>query len=344
MQFAILKKEHFNNFIKSMSNKHKVVAPVKKDSTHFAFQEVKSSHEIALKYIPTILPPKKYFMPQHETLVEYDTRKGQNMEAVVEYEDILLFGVHTCDLAGIQCLNIVFSDRPKDLNYLIRKNKITIIGLECNELCDEYSTCAFMDNALPNGGYDLFFTDLGDYFYVHVNTQTGDDIIDSTNLFEKAESVHDKELEKLRARKKEIFVNNFGVSCQDLPSFIYKSIESPVWDELGNRCLSCGNCTNVCPTCYCFDIKDELNIDLKTGTRIRVWDSCQNETFAKVATGENFRKNRSDRKRHRFYRKFKYPVEKYSHFFCTGCGRCTRTCMAKISLLETLHTIIKENT
>jgi len=88
---------------------------------------------------------------------------------------------------------------------------------------------------------------------------------------------------------------------------------------------------------------DVQNLDLKTGTRIRVWDSCQNETFAKVSGGESFREERSDRKRHRFYRKFKYPINRYSRFFCTGCGRCTRTCMAKISLIETLELLIKEN-
>lgn len=343
MQYVILKKENFNNLITGLALKRKVIAPVSKGNGHYAFKEVTNSKEISLEYIPTILAPKKYFMPQYETLIEYDTTEGQNMQAVVEYEEMILFGIHTCDLAGIQALNIVFSDRPKDLNYLIRKNKILIIGLECNKLCDEYSTCSLMDNDLPNGGYDLFFTDLGDYFYVHVNTQAGDDIIDSFKIFEKVLPAHEKALAKLREKKKDIFINKFGINYQEIPTLFDKCIDSPIWDDIGDRCLSCGNCTNVCPTCYCFDTRDEPNLDLKTGRRIRVWDSCQNETFAKVAGGENFRKQRSDRKRHRFYRKFKYPVEKYSRFFCTGCGRCTRVCMADISLIDTLNAIIKEN-
>ena len=72
---------------------------------------------------------------------------------------MILFGVHTCDLAGIQCLNIIFSERPRDLNYLLRKNKIAIIGLECVGHSDDDSNCVILDNSLPNGGYDLFFTD-----------------------------------------------------------------------------------------------------------------------------------------------------------------------------------------
>ncbi|MFH1025263.1 MAG: 4Fe-4S dicluster domain-containing protein, partial [Nitrospirota bacterium] len=77
--------------------------------------------------------------------------------------------------------------------------------------------------------------------------------------------------------------------------------------------------------------------------RYRVWDSCQLEPFARVAGGINFRKDRSARQRHRYYRKFRYPVDRFSRFFCTGCGRCTRTCMAQISLKETLNELIKES-
>ena len=343
MQYVILKKDRLNSLISSLALKQKVVAPVSKGSGQYAFEEVKSGENISLNYIPTILPPKKYFMPQYETLIEYDISEGQKMEAIVEYEKMILFGVHTCDLAGIQDLNIVFSDRPKDLNYLMRKNKITIIGLECNDVCDEYSTCAFMGNELPNGGYDLFFTDLGEYFYVHINTYAGDQIIQETKVFEEADHTHTTALKKLREEKRNKFKNQFGVDHTEIPDMFTKVKESKIWEDVGARCLSCGNCTNVCPTCYCFDTKDEPNLDLKTGKRIRVWDSCQNETFAKVAGGENFRENRSDRKRHRFYRKFKYPVDRYSRFFCTGCGRCTRTCMAEISLPDTLKQIIKES-
>jgi len=266
------------------------------------------------------------------------------MKAVLEYEELILFAVHTCDLAGIQCLDVVFADRPKDLNYLIRKNKITIIGFECNFYCDDYASCGLMDNNLPNGGYDLFFTDLGSYYLIHINTQLGEDIIGAINLFEKAEDSHHDDLKKLRENKRKIFKNEVDIEHNKIPELFDKSFDSPTWDEIGNRCVSCANCTNVCPTCYCFDVLDEPNLDLKTGKRIRVWDSCQNEPFAKISSGESFRENRCDRKRHRFYRKFKYHVQKYNNFFCTGCGRCSRVCMAKINLKETLASLIKENT
>ena len=344
MKYLILKKERFNHFIGLVAKRHKIMAPVSKGHNSYVFQQVTSGDEIALKYIPTIIPPKKYFMPQFETFLEYDKTWGENMNAIVDYEEMVLFGVHTCDIEGIQEINIVFSDRPKDFNYLARKSKIIIMGLECNEYCDEFASCCMMHNYLPDGGYDLFFTDMGDYFYIHVNTQLGDEMVESLPVFEDATGKNYIELGNLRSRKREIFKNEVGIEYQNIPELLQRTKDSPVWEDVGRRCLACGNCTNVCPTCFCFNILDDVNLDLKTGRRTRMWDSCQNEAFAKVAGGENFRKERSARQKHRFFKKFKYTVDRFARYFCTGCGRCSRTCMAKINLKETLKELKEEIT
>lgn len=344
MHYVVLQKEGFDTFIQKLSNQKKVVAPVSKGYNQYSFEEVVSGKEVVLDYIPTILPPKKYFMPQYEKIVEYKAEEGkQKMDAVVEYEEMVIFGVHTCDLAGIQCLNMIFTEKPKDLNYLIRRNKIILVGFECNNYCDDYASCKAVDNELPNGGYDLFFTDLGNYYIIHVNTIEGDNIINSCNLFKESNPDQVNELNELRAKKRNIFKNEFKTIPDHLPMIFEKSKNSKVWGNVGNKCLGCGNCTNVCPTCYCFDIEDEPDLSLTTGTRTRIWDSCQSESFAKVAGGENFRESQAERQKHRYYRKFKYPFDRFDRFFCTGCGRCSRTCMAGISLKETVNDLIKES-
>jgi sulfhydrogenase subunit beta (sulfur reductase) len=194
---------------------------------------------------------------------------------------------------------------------------------------------------MPSGGYDLFFTDLGDRFMIHVNTQKAEEIVEEFGLA-KASPGDMTALEKIREAKRGVFRNEIGVDARKLPEMFAKGAKAKVWEDVGRRCVSCGNCTNVCPTCYCFDMADTINLDMKTGSRGRTWDSCQFETFAAVAGGENFREERSDRQRHRFSRKFKFPLDKFYRFFCTGCGRCTRTCMAGISLKDTLKTLAKE--
>ncbi|HMK55080.1 MAG TPA: 4Fe-4S dicluster domain-containing protein [Dissulfurispiraceae bacterium] len=343
-QYALLKKENLEGFVNRLSGMRKVMAPVAKGYNNFAFEEVHSGKGITLNYVPTILPPKKYFMPQHETLLRYQIGKGIQVETVMDSEPMVLFGIHTCDLAGIQCLNAVFSERPKDYNYLTRKPDILIIGLECNNYCDEHASCGLVNANLPNGGYDLFFTDLGDYFIVHVNTQAGEEIVAATKSFEPSEKANLYELMELRESKRKIFKNEVPLAPRHIPELFEGAFESKVWAEVGERCLACGNCTNVCPTCYCFDIREQVSLDAKSGNRYRMWYSCQLEPFAKVAGGVNFRQTRAARQRHRYYRKFKYPVLKFSRFFCTGCGRCSRTCMADIRLKDTLNALIKEKT
>src|SRR4030042_7159109 len=96
MQCVILKKERFNDFISSLSKMQKLIAPVSKGYNNFAFEGVSSGSDIALKYIPTILPLKKFFMPQRETLLEFKLDKRSNAEAVVEYEPVTIFGAQTC--------------------------------------------------------------------------------------------------------------------------------------------------------------------------------------------------------------------------------------------------------
>ena len=139
MNYHILTKDKLDSFVKGLAKKMKVYGPVAKGFNNFAFEEVASAGEMALTYIPTILPPKKYFMPQREKLLDFDLTGGKPKDtAVVDAPEIALFGVHTCDLAGIQSLNMVFGERPRDYNYILRKEKIFIIGLEKKERPGKY--------------------------------------------------------------------------------------------------------------------------------------------------------------------------------------------------------------
>ncbi|MCX5636268.1 MAG: 4Fe-4S dicluster domain-containing protein, partial [Planctomycetota bacterium] len=94
----------------------------------------------------------------------------------------------------------------------------------------------------------------------------------------------------------------------------------------------CGSCNLVCPTCYCFNVQDDINWDMRTGNRQRVWDGCLLEGFTRVAGGHEFRKNRADRFRHRLYRKGKYVPDKIGgEIACVGCGRCIDACLPDIA-------------
>ena len=183
-------------------------------------------------------------------------------------------------------------------------------------------------------GYDLFLTPVKGSFLVDVASPQGEAVLAGWG---KAREGGYEDRIKLRAfqrNKEAIFPTPVEARVSDLPNILLAVWNSLLWDVLGERCLACGTCNLVCPTCYCFDVREEVALSLEEGERYRVWDSCQLEGFAKVGTGENFREGRAYRQRHRFYRKEKYLYEKYGRTACVGCGRCARQCLAKINPVE----------
>jgi len=108
-----------------------------------------------------------------------------------------------------------------------------------------------------------------------------------------------------------------------------------LWNSLAQDCFSCGSCNTTCPTCYCFDVQDNWNLDQKTGERSRYWDACLTEDFSKVSLGagaqENFREEKAERFRHRFMRKATYLNKELGGPACVGCGRCSQSCTADIA-------------
>ncbi len=338
MKYASLKKINLNDWLGHLKNKAKLYAPRKKENL-FVFRPVKDVAGVCLEYIPTILPPKKYYFPQKERLLKFSAQPFKTAKAIDKFEEFILFGVHTCDIAGIQCMDVAFRDGPEDPNYLNRKDKMTIIGIECLKYCDKYANCASMGNHLPRGGYDLMMVDIGDKFIIHINSEKGERLVREINFIKESTEKEMIELERARDEKKKVFKDEFYAPLSKIYESFDGSFNSEVWKDVGKKCVACGNCTVVCPTCYCFDVSDEMELNLNDGVRYRIWNSCQMDDFAKVAGGEDFRKGRDSRQRHRYYRKFKYPVDKFNRYFCTGCGRCTRTCMAGISLIDTVNAL-----
>jgi len=148
-------------------------------------------------------------------------------------------------------------------------------------------------------------------------------------------------LDKTLSAKWSRFPLKLNVPGRDLPSLLALSYKSPLWEELGQRCLACGSCNIVCPTCYCFDVREQISLDGKTGERYRVWDSCQLDEFARVGTGENFRKSRAQRLRNRFFRKGKYIPDMHHALGCVGCGRCARACLVDITPVDVWNSLFK---
>ena len=329
MSLTILQKQKLEEFIKRLQQEYRIAGPVKMNGG-FAFDEIAHPQELQLDYTTTILPPKKYILPTQETLFEFDHSNGSIVETPAPTKPTIIFGMHTCDLHAVGLLDEVFSSGHADPNYLNRREQTLIVSVECLTPCDENSFCKSMGTLSADEGYDLHLTDLGDAYAVDIGTDAGEHLLQHAQTTPPTEE-NIQRLNAVLSEKWPRFPYRLDFDVSDLPSLLNMSMKSPLWNELGERCLACAACTNVCPTCFCFNVLDEVGLDLRSGKRVRMWDSCQLDEFATVTGGHNFRKSRALRQRHRFMRKGKYILEAHNHLGCVGCGRCARACLVDIT-------------
>ncbi len=311
------------------------IAGVTRKEEKVLFDVVESSKELELEYCPTVLSPKKFFFPQEEVFLEY-TADGQ-ISAKIEAKPLILFGIHPCEANAVKILDEAFAESHGDPNYLAKRESTIIICIDCQDVCDEDSFCYKVKAQHAYAGFDLKLYDLGDDYAITVNTEKGKLFVEKFLTPQDADrdAVENYKLSKIK---------NFGKrspfrGLEKLPEVFEASKDHTVWKEEGSRCLSCGSCIMVCPTCYCFDVADELALNLQRGERIRRWDACMLSSFAMVAGGESFRENAEDRLKHRIYRKFDYLMVKHGQAVCVGCGRCVRACLAEISPKKIVQTL-----
>jgi len=335
----VIKKKHMGDLLGFLAAEGEVVGPKKKE-IQYVFGPISSLDELELDYPTSILPPKKYFLPQWETLIKKRLKGEQAVvEPCVEAYPRVLLGVHPCDIHAIALLDTIMQSGNPDPNYLEKRKRTTIIGVNCLKPCDEYSFCADMETVDVEEGYDLFLTDLGDRYLVEIGTARGKDIADRSSLLPQATQEDFAEKTKTDERKHASFHKKLSFDVKYLPDMLDRSWNSLLWEATARRCLRCGRCNLVCSTCYCFDVKDDVALNLVEGDRKRVWDACMLDEFAAVAGGENFRPQQSQRLRHRMYRKGNYIQALFGKRGCVGCGRCDRTCPVKINSVEVYNQI-----
>jgi sulfhydrogenase subunit beta (sulfur reductase) len=333
MKTLKLPKDKLDFFASVMQQFGEVHAPVAQGD-RFVFKRLERWSDARLDYNRTILPPKKYFLPPRETLFDYRENAGYLPATEGLNDRIVLFGVHACDICALNILDEVFGGKYPDSYYKARRKHISVIGIDC--IPDSRCFCRSMRADFVESGFDLFFYDIGDYFLTFVGTARGDDMALATGpLFEEVTRADIDEYKRRSSAKREAF--NLEVEIRDLPEIFEMEYQADIWDDLGNRCLSCGSCSMVCPTCYCYDVVDEVQLGSREGRRLRYWDSCLFVSHAQVAGGENFRKSRASRIKFRFYHKQRGFVAEYGRPSCVGCGRCIEVCPVNIDIIEVIN-------
>jgi NAD(P)H-flavin reductase/NAD-dependent dihydropyrimidine dehydrogenase PreA subunit len=329
----IISKEDFLDFVNSLiADNYWNVIGVKSRGNKFAFGPLGSADELRLDYDVTLLPPKKYFFPQRETLFTYNLSGGFSAKNPEESKPMVIIGVHPYDIVALLHMDEIFSETKSDPYYFKKRESSIIIGINIKKM-SKWNFSSFMGSAVIDYGYDLMLTDLGNRYAISVGSQKGGELLSKYSKNVTAALARD--IQVAGQQKRDVMYTSqqkFEFAPELIPELLKDSYtKSGFWEKHSESCLACGSCVLVCPTCYCFDVKDNPDLSLEQGERIRTWDGCLLEDFAKIASGENFRATRPTRYRHRYFKKGKYLYDRFGFVSCVGCGRCSSNCLPDIA-------------
>lgn len=318
---VILKKNDFTNFLQLCKAEAELVAPVKTDILRF--EVITDVNKVSLEGNPMV-SIKKYFLPNEEGLLQIN---GTSMTKIYEAKKRIVFGARLCDTNALGILdNLYLEPGHEDLAYKERREKTTIIGYNCKTPPSEYCFCSSMN---LQKDYDILFQEHdNENFYLDVQTSKG--LVLISKIRQKLELI-DSDVEIVMP------VTKKTLSQGSLWPFFDKEH----WKEDVDECVSCQRCTVLCPTCFCFDLNDEMDLDLTTGVRNRSIDSCHSKDFTRVAGGIDIRETRAQRYMHRVYHKIQSYKDRFGRSMCTGCGRCIQYCHSKIDFVETANKLIE---
>jgi len=240
-----------------------------------------------------------------------------------------VIGIRPCDARGMALLDLNFDTHEyKDPYWIKAYQATTFVGLACDA---PYTTC-FCTTAgcgpYHEQGLDVLLADNGDHYLAKVLTEKGAAFLESAKWQEETDG--EALFESKKAAAEEKFTS--GIETGNLKNADTLALHgASFWEDVSFACINCGTCTFVCPTCWCFDIQDEIRG--KSGKRIKNWDSCMFPLFTIHTTGHNPRGTKLQRVRQRFMHKLKYFVDKYDKgTMCVGCGRCVRQCPVNIDI------------
>jgi sulfhydrogenase subunit beta (sulfur reductase) len=341
MIFKVIAKEELPKLFAVMSP-NKIVGPVaigrdKDGNPIYSFEIVNDFKEICLGYPSTTSSAKRYFLPFKENLCTF-TINQDGWEKHVDfnaYQPYIFFGLHACDINALNKLDKVLMESDYPTPYYASKRKnMFIIGIDC--MPQPFCFCQSMGTDTVIHGFDIFFTDLGDRYFTEVLSAAGYNLLKAIKTWEPTEEDHQQYMHLVAEKNKRFSAH---VDTTDLTKILDMEFQSNVWQEWGDRCLSCGTCANVCPTCYCYGVEETVDIDLQGANKIKRLHSCNLIDFAEVAGGHNFRPESSIRLKYRYYHKHRGFVETFEEALCVGCGRCGQACLADITVPEVIASV-----
>ena len=309
------------------------------DAGHFRLTH--TGHSRYFDAIPGAQSWKQFLFPPKTEL--FTLRKANNHWETITPETktptYAFIGVRACELAAIQIQDNIFM-RPdfNDPTYRARRERVFILTVNCMYPAGTCFCVSMGTGPRAKGGFDLSLTELEDVFLLTIGSEVARNLFDEIP-FEPASAFLLRNADQGLERAASQMGRKLDIS--NLPDLILNNLDHPHWQEVGSRCLSCTNCTQVCPTCFCWDAVDQMSLDGKKTHRERVWDSCFNPGYSYQAGG-NTRPTIRSRYRQWLSHKLGTWKQQYGTLGCVGCGRCITWCPAEIDLTKEIPMLQEE--
>lgn len=301
-----------------------------------------SEHQHAFGYVLPTASVKPMLFKAKEAVwkVARNSAGKLTFEPVVAVERIAVFGIRPCDLRGIETQDRIFMQNSyNDIRYIKRREQQFLIAMNCTRAHTNCFCVALGDSPRADKGFDLAMTELdGAGFVVEIGSDKGRVLLDVLNVT----AASGGQVQQALAQIENAIVGQHKTlpPIKEVEAKLMANLEHAQWDDVANRCLSCGSCTQVCPTCFCHTERDEANVLGTETVHTREWDSCFSLDHS-YTHGETYRSNPKYRYRQWLTHKFATWRDQFRTKGCVGCGRCVTWCPVKIDVVDEINAICK---
>ena len=281
---------------------------------------------------------KKYLFPPKATLLSAEkTETGWAfIPRAADSTRYALLGVRACELAAIRIQDQVFLNGPyQDPIYREGREQLFIVAVNCTQAASTCFCTSMNTGPRCERGFDLALTEIDEGFLCEIGSDLGRDVVAACSAAP-ATPAQLQAAETARQQAVDQMTRHMDIS--DLPGLLLGNLDHPRWKEVGERCLSCTNCTMVCPTCFCSSVTEVRDLNMETVERERVWDSCFNPDFSNLG-GSPVRNDTASRYRQWLTHKLDSWHDQFGTSGCVGCGRCITWCPVGIDLTEEVAAI-----
>lgn len=337
----LLKKDKVKNLLLSASREWQTYIPLEDFSQDVQFMKFEGEQDIGrlnLDYESLIVPPKVFAFPQLESLFEF--KDGEIIETAKPKTNRLLFGLRACDVKGVLFLDGFFKKNFEDIYYLNRSRDKLMVIVGCKKPLESCFCTSTKTGPFLSEGFDLQLVDIGEHYFVEIGSNKGEDFVNSFDKFFEKVLEGDIQRSKTAKRKAEKSVSLKVDFEKAIKKFCEDKVPKDMYEQIAQRCIYCGGCLYVCPTCSCFNVFDESTKGL--AKRYRNWDTCVFEGYTREASGHNPRQEKWLRTSRRYEHKLKYDYLVSGMSGCVGCGRCLLTCPVNIGISQVIEEVCKD--